>query len=88
MSNYHGENKEKKEMRHFTIIKKFPHYDIEKDGEPTSTTLYDEDDVMILTGDDYHDKIDEMIEGFFHALDYICGTGTYKVKTMNINEAE
>ncbi|EOO11294.1 hypothetical protein [Bacillus cereus] len=75
-------------MRHFTIIKKFPHYDIEKDGEPTSTTLYDEDDVMILTGDDYHDKIDEMIEGFFHALDYICGTGTYKVKTMNINEAE
>ncbi|MFB0830772.1 hypothetical protein ACEU2D_14310 [Brevibacillus laterosporus] len=53
-------------MRKFKII-----HDYEFGEGGRVTTLYDETNSMILSGDYYHDKIKHQIEGFFDCLDYL-----------------
>jgi hypothetical protein len=48
------------------------------------TTLFDSEGSEIFSGDYYHDHIDDMIRGFFLALDYL--DIEYEVEKININE--
>ncbi|QDX94597.1 hypothetical protein EEL30_21365 [Brevibacillus laterosporus] len=62
-------------MRKFKIV-----YDYEFGEDGCVTTLYDENNSIILSGDWYHHKITHQVEGFFHCLDYL------EIQYENISE--
>lgn len=48
------------------------------------TTLFNEENTEIVSGDYYHDKINDKIDGFFIALDYL-GI-EYEIENERLNE--
>lgn len=68
-------------MTKFKIIRDY------SEGEDGAvTTLLNEENIEVMSGDYYHDKIDDKIDGFFSALDYL-GI-EYETVTERINEEE
>lgn len=66
-------------------IRKFKVVEDYSQGEDARyVTLYDSEGNDITEGDWYHDKIDEVIDGFFLAFDYL--GETVDVEWIKINE--
>lgn len=55
----------------FTVETVYYKDDVDHSSDPLSVFLLDENGETIFCGDFYHDKIDEMISGFFKCLDYL-----------------
>jgi hypothetical protein len=68
-------------IRQFVIQKV---YDIENTHHLREMRLIDESGQYVMGGDYYHHKIEEHIEGFFQALDYL-GI-KYHVECVKLNE--
>lgn len=73
-------------MRKFTIIKTYPADDVEFVEDALNVELTDENHNVILSGDWYHDSIDDKIDGFFVALDYL-GV-EYEREVVRVNELD
>lgn len=58
-------------MKQFEVIRTYAHDDLKFYGDAYNVELIDEEGKTIVSGDYYHDKIDERIEGFFLALDFL-----------------
>lgn len=73
-------------MRKFTIIKTYPADDVEFVEDALNVELTDENRNVILSGDWYHDSIDDKVDGFFVALDYL-GV-EYEREVVRVNELD
>lgn len=58
-------------MRKFTVTRIYGKNDLKFSYDALSVDLTDDTGEVILTGDWYHDKIDDKIDGFFVAVDYL-----------------
>lgn len=58
-------------MRSFIVERVYDEWDVNFVGDEIAVRLYDSEGNIIMAGDWYHDKIDERIEGFFEALNYL-----------------
>lgn len=73
-------------VRRFTITRTYPVGDVEFLEDALNVTLTDENGKVILSGDWYHDSIDEKIDGFFVALNYL-GV-KYECEVVRLNEQD
>jgi hypothetical protein len=71
-------------MRNFIIERIYGEDDPEFIYDAVEVRLYDSEGEIVMSGDWYHDRIDEKIDGFFVALDYL-GI-PYETKTVKKNE--
>ena len=71
-------------MRRFIIERIYGEDDLEFVFDAIEVRLYDSEGNIVIAGDWYHDKIDEKIDGFFEAFDYL-GI-PYETKTVKKNE--
>lgn len=78
-------------MRKFLQVNDYEHgedgvtkllYEVIKESDTLETHI------EIMSGDDYHDKIDYCLEGFFHALDYLKVPSTIEYKDINDDDCE
>lgn len=73
-------------------MKKFKKFIDLREGEDGAvTTLYEVLDThagynLVMSGDYHHDKIDDKIEGFFNALDYL--DVSYDISEIKLEENE
>ncbi|MGC4375770.1 hypothetical protein WD019_02345 [Fictibacillus sp. Mic-4] len=68
-------------IKKFTIVR-----DLEWGEDGEIVTLYDEQGNVVMSGDEYHNKIDSKIEGFFEGLDYLEIPNSVETKVINDND--
>jgi hypothetical protein len=71
-------------IKEFTIERVYDIEDEHCDGDLMDMRLMDCNGKIIMSGDYYHNKIEERVEGFFSALNYL--EIKYTIKEVNRNE--
>lgn len=67
----------------FVITRTFAKWDKDFSGDAYNVSLTDKNGNEIMSGDWYHDKIDDKIDGFFNALEFL--GEEYVVDTIKTN---